>query len=177
VSIFDGLRRVFGGESVSQPDGDGRVRATFSPWTIIGDDIAKQYDFQNLGGPGTETMFQVRCTVEMGSLGFLHHHVHFVMQPAIVMEECYLVAFLATMDEEVESGFFPVKVAYLDGGGNLFWVEDRESARKCLAVLHACKPMQFMVLDKQECLVKIPLENDSSYRARFSEIQDQVSKR
>lgn len=177
MGIFDGLRRALRGGSSSQPGSDSRVSVTLSPWTIIGNDIARQYDFRNLGGLATQTMFQVRCTVEMGSLGFLHHHLHFVMQPAIVMQECYLVAFLATMDEEVESGFFPVKVAYLDGGGNLFWVEDRESAGKCLAVLHAGKPMQFMVLNKQECLAKIPLENDLSYRAKLDEIQRQVSKR
>jgi len=152
------------------------ARRTFSPWALIGNDIARQYDFENLGGQGTKTMFQVRCTVEMGSFGHLFYHVHFIMHPAVVTENCFHVAFLATVDEKVESGFFAVRTVCLNGGGNMFWVENPETAQKCLAVLHAGMPMRFMLLNKQECIAKIPLENDTSYCAKFEEIQERVSK-
>lgn len=178
MGLFDGLKWALGGAQQRRPDGGySGVRVDFSPWTIIGQDIARQYDFQGIAGPGTKTMFQIRCTVEQGIVGFLHHHVHFVLQPAVSLEkETFLVAFLGTMDENVETGFFPVRTAYLEGGGNLFWVTDKENASKVLSVLHAGKPMRFLVLNKQECLIKMPLENDLSYRSVFKEIQDRVSR-
>lgn len=170
MRIFDNVRRALG--TSKEPPQRPSVTAQVSDWTILGEDIARQYAFRDTAG--AETEFQVRCTVKMGGMGFLTHHVHFFLRPAFVQQECYLVAFLGTMDQQVESGFFPVKVAYLDGGANLIWVEDQQAAQKCLAVLAACKLMTFMLNDKQHCLLKLPLENDASYRTVFADLQERI---
>jgi hypothetical protein len=144
-------------------------------WVIVGDEIVRQFEFKDIRGPGSETILQVRVKIEAGSFGWSHHFVNFVLGTTLVPHEGYLMGYLATVDEKLSSGFFVVHVGIIDGGWNFFLVEDREYAEKCLVVLCSGQPMKFMILNKDECLLRLFLENDSSFRDTLQKVRHDVS--
>lgn len=175
MSIFDGLRRAFNPET-SPPEGT-HLNVDVSPWTIRapGNHITRQYNFKDLAAPGVDALFQIWVTGHLDASGEYYEFVHFLLAPTLVPQECFLVAFLGTTNDQVEAGFFTVKANLVNGGGNTFWVENQsegESAHnKCLQVLDSGKPMRFLLLDQQQCIIKIPLENDLSFRSALAEMR------
>lgn len=157
---------------MNPPDGNHGDHITFSPWIIDGDDVVRQYNLYNAANANDPTIFQVGCTVEMGSFGFLRHHVFFALKPGVIKDEGFLTAFLATIDDSADAGFFPIQVATCPDGSNMFLIREQQYADKCLSVLGAGKPMRFLLIDVQECIVKLPLDNDLTFRAALAKLQN-----
>jgi hypothetical protein len=153
-------------------DNDRGVGVAFTPWIIDGDDVVREYKFRGISSRNTETIFQVGCTIQMGSLGFLHHHVFFALQPAVTNAAGFLSAFLGTIDDSTETGFFPIEVAARPDGSNIFLIREQQYADKCLAVLGASETTRFLLMDMRECIVKLELDNDPTFLAGFNELQD-----
>jgi hypothetical protein len=82
----------------------GKVRVDWGDWTIVGNDLVRQYDFQNL--PFAEKlMLQIRITVEIGSFGIAYSHPHLIMKPPISRErEITRTIVCDTEDRSVEVG-------------------------------------------------------------------------
>jgi hypothetical protein len=158
-----------------RPSG-GKVRVDWGDWTIIGNDLVRQYDFQNLPF-APKLMLQIRITVEMGSFGFLHCHPHFIMQPPISQErEITRTIVCDTEDGTVEVGPMQVTVAHVSGDASMFWFFG-ENSKKLLKVLYSMKRIPFILLEPDSTVVQmvLPLETGPNYREVFSRIQDQVT--
>lgn len=172
MGLFDGIKRTLSGDRGQPPrtdKSDNRIKC--SPWIIDGDDIVRQYNFY--GPPNSaETVFQIGCTVEMGSFGFLHRHVFFFLTPKLTDAEGFLSAFLGTIDEGEETGFFPIQIAAPPNGGNMLMVREQQYADKCLSVFGACKPIRFLLMDMRECIVNLTLYNDATFGPAFSTLQN-----
>jgi hypothetical protein len=173
MGLFDGVKRALGGGASGQ-----RPSIRSNPWRIGGDDIVRQYKLSNFDGQSRDTVFQILCNIEMGSFGFVHYHMAFGFKPAVLHEEGYTLCLMSTIDGQSETGVVPLnlKMQFHDDT-NMFLIEDAEVLKKRLAVLNACKPMQFMLMNNRgEGVVKIQLDNDTSYRIKFNELQDRVVK-
>jgi hypothetical protein len=153
------------------------INVVCSPWIIRapGTHICRQYEFKNLAGAHSEMLFQVWVSAHKASSEHVYEFVRFFLMPRFVHGERLLAAFLGTMDQELDAGFFKVKAILVNGGGNDFSVQAESASdnahEKCLAVLNTGKPMRFLLNDEQQCLINIPLENDLSYRDVLAEMR------
>jgi hypothetical protein len=56
-------------------DNIDEVRVRYTPWLIHNNDVVREYNFFSLRSD-KKTIFQIGCTMEMGTFGFLHHHTY-----------------------------------------------------------------------------------------------------
>lgn len=160
------------------PAPPGRVRVDWGDWTIVGSDLVRQYDFQNL--PFAERlMLQVRLTVEMGSFGFPHTHTHMVMQPPVSQErEITRIIIVDSEDGSVEVGPLQVTIALVPGDASMIWFFG-DTGKKLLTVLWSMKRIRFLLLEPDEKTIQmaLPLETGPDYREALARIQNQVTGR
>jgi hypothetical protein len=158
------------------PAPPGKVRVDWGDWTVVGKDLVRQYDFQNL--PFAERlMLQIRLTVEMGSFGFPHTHPHMIMQPPISEEqEITRTIVVDSEDGSVEAGPLQVTISRIPGDASLIWFSG-DTYKKFLAVLWSMKRIRFLLLepDGRAIQMALPLETGPDYRDAFSRIQNQVT--
>jgi hypothetical protein len=154
----------------------GKVSVDWSEWMIVGNDLVRQYDFQNL--PFAEKlMLQIRITVKMGSFGIAYSHPHLIMQPPISRErEIKRTVLCDPEDGTTKVGPMEVTIAHVSGDASMFWFFE-ENSKKFLTVLYAMKRMRFILIgpDGEEIQFALPLHNDPTYRTEFRRIQDQVT--
>jgi hypothetical protein len=154
----------------------GKASVDWSEWMIVGNDLIRQYDFQNL--PFAEKlMLQIRITVKMGSFGVAYSHPHLIMKPPISREREIKRTVLCDPDDgTVEVGPMEVTIAHVPGDASVFWFFGADSG-KFLTVLYAVKRLRFILLgpDGEEIQFALPLDNDPTYRTEFRRIQDQVT--
>jgi hypothetical protein len=154
----------------------GKVSVDWSEWMIVGNDLIRQYDFQNL--PFAEKlMLQIRITVKLGSFGVAYSLLHLIMQPPISRErEITRTVLCDPEDGTVEVGPMEVTIAHVPGDASMFWFFE-ENSRKFLTALYAMKRLRFILLgpDGEEIQFALPLHNDPTYRTEFRRIQDQVT--
>lgn len=149
------------------------IKFTQSPWFIKGDDIIRQYDFTGLAGPGSETMFQVQCTVTRGTFQ-LFRMIHFAIAPTVFRHDGFLVANLQTRGGE-STEFFTVRVSPVSGG-NLLGVTEREKAEQCFSMLCRGIDLVFLLLDQQSTIMRIPLPNDLTFIATYKDLERRIGK-
>lgn len=134
-----------------------------SGWVVQDGTLIRQYYTSNHSN-SRPVMFQVRCKLDRGTLGYIHNHVHFIISPAVVSAECFLVAYLGTPDQKTSTDFNPVRVTPIDDNGNLIWIEQQEAANKFVSVLAAGEPLLFLLLDQQNSPpAKLILQNDRTF--------------
>jgi hypothetical protein len=154
----------------------GKVSVDWGAWTIVGNDLVRQYDFQNL--PFAEKlMVQIRIAVKMGDFGVAHSHPHLIVQPPISRErEIKRTVLCDPEDGSVEVGPLEVTIANVSGDASMFWFFG-ENSRKFLTVLYAMKRLRFILMepDGKEIQFALPLHNDPTYRTEFRRIQDRVT--
>jgi hypothetical protein len=154
----------------------GKVSVDWGEWTIIGNDLVRQYDFKNL--PFAEKlMVQIRIAVKMGSFGVTHSHPHLIVQPPISRErEIKRTVLCDPEDGTVEVGPLEVTVAHVSGHASMFWFFG-ENSRKFLTVLYAMKRLRFVLMEPDGDTIQfaLPLHNDPTYRTEFRRIQDRVT--
>ncbi len=154
----------------------GKVSVDWSAWMIVGNDLVRQFDFQNL--PFAEKlMLQIRVTVKMGSFGVAYSHPHLIIQPPISRErEIKRTILCDPLDGTTEVGPMEVTIAHVPGDASMFWFFE-ENSRKFLTVLYAMKRLRFILLgpDGEEIQFALPLHNDPTYRTEFRRIKDQVT--
>ncbi len=145
-----------------------------TPWAIDEDGISRQYTFSNFDDLSRDVLFQLLCKVDIGSSGCPHYVIVFGFQPMVTQGEGYLLCQIATIDDQIETGFVPVKVS-CQHNMNLFLIDDVEVVEQCLAVLIACKPMKLILVNNRGAsIVRIPIDNDINYRIKLTELQDRV---
>jgi hypothetical protein len=154
----------------------GKASVDWSEWMIVGNDLVRQFDFQNL--PFAEKLrLQIRITVEMGNFGVAYSHPHLIIQPPISRErEIKRTVLCDTEDGTVKVGPMEVTIAHVPGDASMFWFFG-ENSRNFLTVLYAVKRLRFILLgpDGEEIQFALPLHNDPTYRTEFRRIQDQVA--
>jgi hypothetical protein len=154
----------------------GKVSVDWGEWTIVGNDLVRQYDFQNL--PFAEKlMVQIRVAVKVGDFGVAHSHPHLIVQPPISRErEIKRTVLCDPEDGTVEVGPLEVTIAHVSGDASMFWFFG-DNSRKFLMVLYAMKRLRFILMepDGKEIQFALPLHNDLTYRTEFRRIQDRVT--
>lgn len=150
------------------------ITAPDGPWHIVEDQVVRTFAFKHLFGPELATLFQIRVKVELNSFGSLNHFVIFVINRKFVFDGPPIGRF-ETLDEKVSSGFFTVKVGIIEDKYDLFIVDGEAHVYKCLEALSSGKPLKFMLLNRNEYLVRFILKNDSGFHGMLQKVRKKVS--
>lgn len=142
---------------------------TTTDWVILDDTVMREYDYGNAGS-GANTTLQIRCKIERGVT--IHTFVAFILRPYRLPNECFLVAFLG--DEADEGSFVAVRADTRSDDSSIFSVVEREGAEKCVQALMQGKRLIFMILDKKEPLMRLPVPNDLRFKITYNACYEQV---
>jgi hypothetical protein len=127
-------------------------------WSSEGGTIRKKFYFSGLPGPDSTASLQIDCNVESDTLGVsVHTFLHLYFRPLRIPAEMFFIMHLGTQDLSA-GGMVAVRASPTDDPATaLISVPTRTDAEKCLAALLSGKDMVFMLLDKNEPLVKLPI--------------------
>jgi len=174
---------------LAQPTAAKRLSAAPSQWevkrgdtSIDGprpkDEFRRAYEFAGLPPPDTTATVRIECTIESGGLlsqpdgssGLsLNRSVRLYLRPFRLPRESEFVLRLTATDGS-EGGEFDVLANPVDDETAIFAkFGGRNDTATLLRVLMTGKDLMFEVLQDSDSLVKLPLQNDGSFRRLWDE--------
>lgn len=152
-----------------KPDGGATVR--YSDWVAVEDDVARQYEIERNTG---STLFQIRCTLQLGSFGDLQHHFNFVLHPTRIQGEGLLMAHFCEAGQMKEREPFTVRTVEMNGGGNLLGVVGQRDADRCMEVVSSRQALTFALFGEAEVIDQLTLPNDGGFEPVYRRVAEQV---
>src|ERR1700722_4769766 len=135
-------------------------------WHELKTALIRQYRVQLKSGKIGS--FEIACYVDKSKP--TKWRIEFIVDPAVVHQDGFLIAQLAEVGKLLDAEFFIVEVKMFFGGTNHLYTADDSATKKCLDVLYTRNPVRFLLAAESHTLVDMDLDNDSNFPIFFDKL-------
>jgi hypothetical protein len=175
---------LLGDDADGEIDERSQVSVEFGPWIAHRGkfkELGREYNFKNLGGPGTTTQIDLRCRLiikEQEAGGFFRSQVrrtatpfiYLVVDPYMLEQTKFVSAIFAPSDDLISYEVLVAKVEVAATGVN-FVVFDESNGGHLVSILKLGRRVTVRLLDEAETIGLFPLENDFAFALEYEEFK------
>lgn len=158
---------------------------SWTKWLSVNNEVRRLFTYSD-SSDGYRSTIEFICSCERGKVGVLRFY-NFIVAPGVVATEGYIIGLLEADDGTETTGFIPLRAKPADEEtlarfrakpverATLVNVPDRHNCDRLGALLLTGKDLTLSLFSTpKQIILKLPLPNDSEFKASYSATLDRV---